>query len=119
MPNKLNCETQLCCPCPDCEYYQKRDNKITKYGFYTTKRDKQPRQLFYCHGGKPRFSDTRYSELFDQGGSFQEYEQVAKLSSHGLSIEIIADVLNRDTRTIDNWLSAMGKKVNNFTHLYV
>ena len=114
MPNKLNCETQLFCPCPDCEYYQKTDNKITKYGFYTTKRDKQPRQLFYCHGGKPRFSETRYSELFDQGGSFQEYEQVAKLSSHGLSSEIIADVLNRDTRTIDNWLSAMGKKSEKF-----
>jgi DNA-binding NarL/FixJ family response regulator len=63
-------------------------------------------------------SFTRYSELFGFGGTFQEYEQVTKLSTYGLSSEAIADVLNRDPRTIDKWLAAIGKKVSNFTYLY-
>jgi transposase-like protein len=115
MSENWKCETKLVCPCPECEDYQKTDNKVTKDGFYTTKNDKQPRQRFYCHGGNHRFSETRYSELFDLGGSFKEYEQVAKLSSYGLGGEALADVLNHDPRTIDKWLFAIGKKVSNFT----
>lgn len=118
MPIKLNCETPLFCPCQECKHYQKMDNKITKEGFYTTKHDKSPRQRFYCHGGKHRFSETRYSELFDLGGSFDEYERVAKLSGYGLGTDAIADVLKRDPRTIDKWLSAIGKKSEQF-HLFV
>lgn len=114
MSEKLKCETRLFCPCSECTHYQKTDNKVTKDGFYTTKYDKQLRQRFYCHGGNHRFSETRYSELFNLGGSFQEYERVAKLSSYGLGTEAIADVLNRDPRTIDKWLSAIGKKSEQF-----
>lgn len=47
-------------------------------------------------------SFTRYSELFDLGGSFKEYEQVAKMSTSGWSGEVIAEVLSRAPRTIDN-----------------
>jgi transposase-like protein len=118
MSENLKCEAKLFCPCPECTHYQKTDNKVTKDGFYTTKNDKQPRQRFYCHGGKHRFSETRYSELFGLGGSFKEYEQVAKLSSYGLGGEAMADVLNHDPRTIDKWLFAIWKKVSNFTYLY-
>jgi len=118
MSEKLKCETKLFCPCPECTHYQKTDNKVTKDGFYTTKHDKPPRQRFYCHGGKHRFSETRYSDLFNLGGSFKEYEQVAKLSSLGLGCEAIAAVLDHDPRTIDKWLSAIGKKSEQF-HLFI
>jgi len=118
MSKKLKCETKLFCPCPECKHYQKTDNKITKDGFYRTKHDKQPRQRFYCHGGSHRFSEMRYSDLFDLGGSFEEYERVAKLTSYGLGGCTIADVLNRDPRTIDKWLSAIGKKSEQF-HIFI
>ena len=35
----------------------------------------------------------------------------AKMNCHGLSSDQIADVLNQDTRTIETWLNAIGKKV--------
>jgi len=118
MSEKINLKIKLFCPCNECECYQKTANKITKDGVYTTKNDKQSRQRFYCHGGNHRFSETRYSGLFGFGGNFQEYEQVTKLSTYGLSSEAIADVLNRDPRTIDKWLAAIGKKSEQF-HLFI
>jgi hypothetical protein len=48
----------------------------------------------------------------------KEYEQTAKLSCYGLSSEQIADVLDRDVRTIEHWLSGLGEKSEQFhTHL--
>ena len=64
------------------------------------------------------FSETRYSDLFGKRGSFKEYEMAAKMNCHGLSSDQIADVLNQDTRTIETWLNAIGKKVEKF-HIFV
>jgi len=66
--------------------------------------------MYYCHGGGHRFSETHYSELKHKQGSMKEYEQTAKLSCYGLASEQIADVLDRDVRTIEHWLSGLGKK---------
>jgi IS1 family transposase len=44
----------------------------------------------------------------------KQYEQVAKLSTYGLASEAIAEVFNREPRTIDNWLSAIGRKNEQF-----
>jgi len=118
MDKALNTQIPVFCPCPECEHYQSQDNKITKDGVYRTKSDPTPRQMFYCHGGTHRFSETRYSDLCNKQGSFKEYEQAAKMSNYGLSSEQIADVLNRDIRTVTQWLTAIAKKSNQF-HIFI
>jgi IS1 family transposase len=111
---RLNTEIELFCPRRTCCFYQSTDNTITKDGVYTTKNDGQDRQMFYCKKGKHRFSETGYSDLFGKHGSFKEYEQMSKLSCYGLSPEAIADVLNKDVRTIATWQRGVSKKANLF-----
>jgi len=118
MCNKVNTDLPLFCPCPSCEFYQKTDNQITKDGVYKTKSDQQPRQMYRCHGGNHRFSETRYSDLYKKQGSFKEYEMAAKMSSYGLSNDQVADVLERDERTIEQWLKDIGKKSEQF-HIFL
>jgi hypothetical protein len=108
--DKLTGKLPLFCPLESCSHYQKPDNTIKKEGIYRTQSDPVPRQMYYCHGGGHRFSETHYSELKHKQGSMKEYEQTAKLSCYGLSSEQIADVLDRDVRTIEHWLSGLGKK---------
>ena len=55
-----------------------------------------------------------YSPLFGHHGSFKEYIQTAKMTSYGLSSEQIADVRERDSRTILEWQKALGKKSQSF-----
>ncbi len=74
--------------------------------------------MFYCHGGNHRFSETSYSDLFGKNGSFKEYEQLAKLNCYGLHTDQIADILNKDSRTIKEWQNAIGEKSKNF-HEYL
>ncbi len=102
------------CPCRDCPYYLTRDNYITKDGTYPVKKGTQRRQRFYCHAGEHRFSEMAYSPLFGHHGTIQEYIQTAKMTSYGLSCDQIADVLERDARTILQWQKALGKKSQNF-----
>jgi len=118
MQNPTNTDLALFCPRKCCEHYQSADNKITKDGVYKTKSDSVPRQMFYCHNGNHRFSETGYSELFGKHGSFKEYEQTAKLSSYGLGTAAIADVLGKDERTIATWQKAIGNKAQQF-HLFL
>lgn len=118
MCNEVNTDLQLFCPVPKCSHYQKTDNKITKDGVYTTKSDPEPRQMFLCHGGDHRFSETRYSNLFGSLRSFKEYEMAAKMSSSGSSVENIADVLKRDVRTAEQWLKAISDKSEEF-HIFL
>jgi IS1 family transposase len=70
--------------------------------------------MFRCCGGKHRFSETNYCELFGKHGSFKEYEQTAKLSTYGLSSDAIADVLDKDQRTIETWQRGISKKSEQF-----
>ncbi|MBC2695496.1 MAG: hypothetical protein HF982_09540 [Desulfobacteraceae bacterium] len=74
--------------------------------------------MFYCNGGKHRFSETGYSDLFGKHGSFKEYAQTAKLSSYGLGTDAIADVLQKDRRTIEQWQKTIGQKGHQF-HLFL
>jgi IS1 family transposase len=113
----LNVELNLYCPRRSCPYYQLPDNKITKDGVYRTKNDPQPRQMFRCSGGHHRFSETGYSELFAKHGSFKEYEQTAKMSCYGMSTDEIADVLEKDARTIQTWQRGISKKVERFHNI--
>ncbi len=69
---------------------------------------------FTAHGGEHRFSEMAYSSLFGHHGSFQEYVQTAKMTTYGLSCDQIADVLERDSRTILQWQQALGKKSQRF-----
>ncbi|MEA3434832.1 MAG: IS1 family transposase [Thermodesulfobacteriota bacterium] len=118
MQNPANTALTLFCPRKGCKYYQSTENTIAKDGVYTTKSDSEPRQMFYCHGGKHRFSETGHSDLFGKHGSFKEYEQTAKLSSYGLATDAIADVLQKDRRTIEQWQKAIGQKGHQF-HLFL
>ena len=43
----------------------------------------------------------------------------SKMACYGLSQTQIADVLERDIRTVEEWLQATPKKVNNFICFYV
>ena len=70
--------------------------------------------MFYCAGGGHRFSETGYSQLFGKHGSFKEYEQAGKLSCYGISTDAIADVLEKDPRTIATWQRSISKKANLF-----
>jgi len=108
--NPVNTDLPLFCPREGCVCYQSYDNKITKDGMYKTKYDTVPRQMYYCHGGGHRHSETGYSDFFGKHGSFKEYEQAAKLITHGLSADAAADVFERDVRTVVQWLSALGNK---------
>lgn len=118
MSQSINTELPLFCPCQECDFYQKTGNKITKDGKYKTNYDETPRQMYFCHSGKHRFSETRFSDLYNKQGSFKEYEMASKMGSYGLSPAQIADVLERDVRTIEEWLGAIGKKSEQF-HLFV
>jgi transposase-like protein len=118
MNSSVNTELPLFCPCQECDFYQKKDNKITKDGSYKTKYDKITRQRYYCHGGKHRFSETRYSDLFQKQGSFKEYEMASKMACYGLSQTQIANVLERDVRTVEEWLQATPQKSEQF-HLFI
>ncbi len=115
---EINAELTLFCPRRSCPCYQKSDNKLTKDGTYITKNDPIPRQMFYCCGGKHRFSETGYSELLGKHGSFKKYEQVAKLSCYGVSSYAIADVLELDQRTVETCNGASAKNPINFIPLY-
>ena len=111
---EINAELTLFCPRRSCPCYHKSDNKLSKDGTYITKNDPIPRQMFYCWGGKHRFSETGYSALFGTHGSFKQYEQVAKLSCYGLSSRAIADVLELDQRTVETWQRCIRKKADQF-----
>jgi len=117
MPPKstpLNIESKLFCPRRDCPCYQSLDNHITKDGVYTTKNDGVARQMFNCGKGKHRFSETVFCDLFGKHGSFKEHEQMCKMSCYGLSVDEIADVLLKDTRTIAAWQRSVSRKANLF-----
>ena len=88
---------------------KRRRIKFTKGDTYTTTSDNTARQLFNCTLGKHQFS-----ELFRKHGSFGEYEQTAKLICYGLHAEAIADILNKDIRTIHEWQTALGIKAKSF-----
>ena len=105
---------KLFCPRRDCPCYQSLDNHITKDGTYTTQNDGVVRQMFNCGKGKHRFSETGYCELFGKHGSFKEYELMSKLTCYGLSVDAIADVLLKDTRTIATWQRGVSKKASRF-----
>lgn len=94
------------------------DNCITKDGTYPVKSDVRRRQQLYCHRGKHRFSETAYSHLYGRHGSFKEYVQTAKMSCNGLSADVIADILERDPRTIEKWQGGLSEKSQRF-HLYI
>ena len=55
-----------------------------------------------------------YSGLINKKGSEKEYIQTAKLIKYGLSHDQIADVLEKDSRTIENWVKAIAEKSQNF-----
>jgi len=118
MCSQVNTDLPLFCPVPECAYYQKTENKITKDGVYTTNSDTQPRQMYKCDGGNHRFSETRYSDLHKKHGSFKESGMAFGLSSYGLSHEQIAEVLERDVRTIEQWLKAVYIKSEQF-HIFL
>ncbi len=69
MSQSINTELPLFCPCQECYFYQKTVNKITKDGKYKTNYDKTPRQMYFCHSGKPRFSETRFADLSNKHGT--------------------------------------------------
>jgi hypothetical protein len=69
---KLTGELPLVCPLESCSHYQKLDTTIKKDGIYRTQSDPVPRQMYYCHGGGHRFSETHYSELKHKQGSMKE-----------------------------------------------
>jgi len=112
--SNLKTHLQLFCPRRTCHCYQSLENKITKEGTYTTKHDSNVRQMFHCSGGQHRFSETGYSKLLGKHGSFKEYEQVAKLSCYALSTDAIADVMEKDSRTIAIWQKSMSNKASLF-----
>jgi IS1 family transposase/transposase-like protein len=116
--NYVKTDLQLFCPRNVCAFFESKNNTITKDGTYSTVHDATPRQMFKCHSGKHRFSETNYSSLFGKHGSFKEYEQTAKLSSYGLSTDAIADVLEKDSRTIATWQEGISKKSNMF-HIFI
>ena len=102
------------CPKKSCPCFQSTENKITKDGVYYLKRSGEKRQMFYCHGGQHRFSEMSYSNLINKKGTEKEYRQTFKLIKYGLSSEQIADVLEKDPRTIEAWVKAIAEKSKNF-----
>lgn len=118
MSDSINSKLPGFCPCQTCNFYQQTDNQITKDGLYKTKNDRTPRPMYYCHGGKHRFSETRYSDLSNKQGRFKEYEMASIMGSYGLSAEKIADVFERDVRILEEWLRALGKNREKF-HVFL
>ena len=118
MSQSIQTELPLFGPGQEGYFYQQVDNKITKDGIYQTQNDQTPRPMYFGHGGKPRFSETRSSDLSNKPGSFKEYEMASKMGSYGLSAGPIAEVLERDIRTIEEWLAAIGKNSEQF-HLFL
>ncbi len=116
--SNINTELYLFCPRASCSHYQSEENTIRKDGIYRTKNDQSPRQMFYCAGGEHRFSETNYSDIFGKHGSFKEYIQIAKLIHYALSIDAIADILEKDRRTIETWQKGIAKKSNKF-HIFI
>ena len=110
----LNTEVAKFCPRKNCSCYQSYENKITFDGTYKVKSSGERRQAYYCHGGQHRFSEMAYSELFKKQGSLKEYSQAAKLIKYGLGVEQIADVLERDIRTIEVWVKEIADKSQRF-----
>jgi len=107
---------QVFCPNPKCSHYKKIVSVI-KWGFYTTKKDNISRQRFLSKTCNCTFSETAFSGLYGKHGSFKEYEQCCKLYCYGLNTEEIADVLERDPRTISSWTVAISNKAEKF-HLF-
>ncbi|MEL4895561.1 hypothetical protein [Crocosphaera sp. Alani8] len=110
----LNTPVPKFCPRKNCPCYQSLDNKITFDGTYKVKSSGERRQAFYCHGGQHRFSEMAYSTLFKKQGSVKEYSQAGKLIKYGLGVEQIADVLERDVRTIEGWVEGIADKSQKF-----
>ena len=102
------------CPQKSCSYCESTNNKITKNGTYLVKLSGERRQLFYCHKGEHSFSEMAYSGLINKKGSEKEYIQTAKLIKYGLSNDRIADVLEKDSRTIEAWVKVIADKSQNF-----
>ena len=72
---------------------------------------------------KPKYNYLLLIVIFNafalgKHGSFKEYEQASKLFSYGLSCDKIADVLEKDKRTIDTWRKNIGEK-NEIFHITV
>jgi len=106
--------------CPHCHTCNKDDERplIIKNGHYKTTNDDSLRQRFLCIPCGKTFSEKIYSELYRKGGSYKEFTQTAKLASYGLSTDAIADVLERDRRTIQVWIDSLGVKSHSF-HIFV
>ena len=68
------------------------------------------------------FHQMAYSKLYNKQGSDREYIQTAKLIKSGLSVTQIADVLEKDPRTIESWVEGIAdksKKFQNFICLVI
>lgn len=114
----VNTELNLFCPRKSCAHYQEPANPTWKKGTYPVLSEEERRQLFWCSGGKHKFSETSFSDLWHKHGSFKEYEQTAKLLKCGLATVEIADVLQKDERTICTWKQAINGKSQAF-HLWI
>ncbi len=113
--DKLTGELSLFCPLESCSHYQKPDNTIKKDGIYRTQSDPVPRQMYYCHGGGHRFSETHYSELKHKQGSMKEYEQTGSSCSafnfstrSFLNFLILSTICSDCIKAILNSLTSMG-----------
>jgi len=108
---------QFFCPNSECSYYKKVVDVI-KYGTYKTENDSVRRQRFLSKTCTCTFSETAFSSLFGKHGSFKEYAQCCKLYCYGLNTDEIADVLERDSRTISSWTESISTKAKKF-HLFL
>ena len=91
---------------------------IICYGTYTTKNDNIPRQRFQNTTCGCTFSETAFSGIYGKHGSFKEYSKCCKLLCYGLNAEEIADILDRDERTILSWIECISSKAEKF-HLFM
>lgn len=110
--------TKLFCPDITCSCYGELEHNVIRYGTYTTKNDKTPRQRFKNNTCGHTFSETAFSDIYGKHGSFKEYEQCCKLYCFGLNASEIADILGRDYRTIIDWTDCISKKAEKF-HIFV
>jgi len=83
---------------------------IWKAGTYKTVNDNVSRQRFLCVEGGHTFSETSFSDLFGKHGSYKEYEQCCKMLNYNMSTDAIADILDKDVRTVNVWIEAVSKK---------
>ena len=114
----VNTELNIFCPRKSCSHYQEPANPTWKKGTYPVLSEEERRQLFWCSSGQHKFSETSFSDLWHKHGSFKEYEQTAKLLKRGLAMVEIADVLQKDERTICAWKQAISGKSQAF-HLWI